>query len=269
MSCVNMRLHPSSEDMSPSLAVCISRVREHVLLTCWRHLSPLHLFTCHRNTTDRVLSKSILGPCQLSSILHSHKLPVLPNMESHERARELKQKVLDNCAILHPRHECANAEERREEDPETSLIKRLREKGTKWEIIANVLNQMHDKNDTTETWTPTHVYSRFMSSTTATASTAKEIGFDTKDYAYLHDSGDAERSQAGRKRVKNCANATELAANVRSPGEVEEQREELQTSEMTTQLMAAVAVVDRNFWTLVADELEKRTARCRVQLVDG
>jgi hypothetical protein len=42
---------------------------------------------------------------------------------------------------------------------------------------------------------------------------------------------------------------------------VKEQREELQTSGMTTQLMAAVAVVDRNFWTLVADELERRTAR--------
>jgi predicted RNase H-like nuclease (RuvC/YqgF family) len=182
-------------------------------------------------------------------------------MEGHDRTRELKQKILDDCAILHPRHECANAEERREEYPETSLIRQLREKGTKWEIIANILNQMRDKNDMTEAWTPTQVYSRFMSSTTATASTAKEIGFDTKDYVYLHDPGDAERSQAGRKRVRNCANATELAANVRSPGEVNEQREELQTSEMTTQLVAAVAVVDRNFWTLVADELERRTAR--------
>jgi hypothetical protein len=182
-------------------------------------------------------------------------------MEGHDRARELKQKVLDDCAILHSRHECANAEERRKEDPEISLIEQLREKGTKWATIANILNQTHNKNDMTETWTPTQVYSRFMSSTTATASTAKEIGFDTKDYAYLYGPGDAERSQAGRKRVKNCANATELAANVRSPGEVEEQREELQTSEMTTQLMGAVAVVDRNFWTLVADELERRTAR--------
>jgi hypothetical protein len=108
-------------------------------------------------------------------------------MEGHDRAREFKQKILDDCAILHPRHECVNAEERREEDSEILLIKQLREKGTKWEIIANVLNQMRDKSDMTDTWTPTHVYSRFMSSTTATASTAKEIGFDTKDYAYLHD----------------------------------------------------------------------------------
>jgi hypothetical protein len=94
-------------------------------------------------------------------------------MEGHDKARELKQKVLDDCAILHSRYECANAEERRKEDPETSLIKQLREKGTKWATIANILNQTHNKNDMTETWTPTQVYSRFMSSTTATASTAK------------------------------------------------------------------------------------------------
>jgi hypothetical protein len=182
-------------------------------------------------------------------------------MEGYDRARELKQRITDDCAILHPRHECTSAEERRKEDPEISLIKQLREKGTKWTKIANILNQMHDENDLTETWTPNRAYSHFMSSTTPTASTAKGIGFDTKDYGYLQDIDDAERSQAGRKRVKNCANATELAANVRSPGEVGEQREELQTSEMTKQLMGAVAVVDRNFWALVADELERKTAR--------
>jgi hypothetical protein len=73
VSCVNMRLHPSSEDMSPSLAVCISRVREHVLLTCWRctfppvAAAPLHLPPQHdRSCSLKIDSRALPTPIHLT-----------------------------------------------------------------------------------------------------------------------------------------------------------------------------------------------------------
>ena len=176
--------------------------------------------------------------------------------------REFKEEIQNNAAILHRKCARTNFETRLEGDSDISLIRQLREIGKKWGTIANILSQIHDEDSSTEAWTPTRVYSHLISSMTATASRAREVGFDTRDYAHLHNPGDAvERSTAGRKRVKNSTNATELAANVRDAGILEQQREELLTPEVTQQLMSAVAVVDRNFWSLVADELERRTAR--------
>lgn len=171
---------------------------------------------------------------------------------------ELKEEIQNAAAILHPR---VNTASRVEEDTEASLIKQLREEGMNWTTIAAHLNHDLEESGTVGTWTPTSVYSRFVSSSTSTVHTTKEIGFDTRDYAHLRNSGDTERSHAGRKRVKNYNSAKELAGNVRKQVDSEEQYLELQTLEMTEILMRAVAVVDRGFWAAVADEVERRSGK--------
>jgi hypothetical protein len=67
-------------------------------------------------------------------------------------------------------------------------------------------------------------------------------------------------SKAGKKRVKNYDNAKELEANVRKQVS-EDGQEDLKTSEKTELLMEAVAKVERNFWVLVADEMERSTTK--------
>lgn len=133
------------------------------------------------------------------------------------------------------------------------------------------------------------VYSRFILSSAATATPAREIGFEPRDYAHLRNAGSGREgsSKAGKKRIKDFQNATELSANIRKPvlladadgahvqSRVDEQgkgkgknseekrrkgeRDEIVRVDenLVEVLMRAVAKVDRNFWVFVADEVER------------
>lgn len=180
--------------------------------------------------------------------------------ESRRSARELKEEIQNTTATLHPRVSDIPTS-RIEKDPDATLIQQLREEGMNWATIAAHLNHGLEESSDIGTWTPTSVYSRFVSSSTSTVRTTNEIGFDTKDYAHLRNPGDGERSRVARKRVKDYNSAKELAGNVRKQVDSEEQYAELQTPEMTEILMRAVAVVDLGFWVAVADEVERRSGK--------
>lgn len=179
---------------------------------------------------------------------------------------------------------------------EDTLIKTLRAEGKPWSEITTHLNESRVSNNDAPTWTEAGVYSRFILNASATATPAREVGFEPRDYAYLRNAGSGREgtSKAGKKRVKDFQNATELSANIRKPvklkaegeaidkgqevnvegkgkakrkskskGKDEERRkgEEDETVKMDQGLaeavMRAVAKVERNFWVFVADEVER------------
>ena len=136
-----------------------------------------------------------------------------------------------------------------------------------WSDIANHLNEKHRNSGTAANFTDAAAYSRFVLNAPRIAVPIGEIGFDLKDYVHLRNptqytntAGTGTVSKAGRKRVKSYDNATELKANVRKQLELDEHGD-LETAERTEQLMDAVARIERNFWILVADEMERMTTK--------
>ena len=189
-------------------------------------------------------------------------------MESLKRARDLKASIENNIAILQPQAARILTRPSIEEDPENALILTLRqEHSLPWGEIATQLNNARRERGEPATFTDTMVYSRFLMSSTRVATAAGEIGFHPKDYQYLRNptmfssaQGGEVRSKAGRKRVKNFNEAVELKDNLRQTVGAEAHKE-LQSVQKTEQLMQAVAKVERNFWVLVADEMERDSTR--------
>jgi hypothetical protein len=70
------------------------------------------------------------------------------------------------------------------------------------------------------------------------------------------DGGGEEEEEAEEKEV---AFPKELQGNVRKRSRLAEECAELQSVERTTRLVEAAATVHRNFWVMVADELERTT----------
>ncbi|KAI2481600.1 hypothetical protein Ptr902_07395 [Pyrenophora tritici-repentis] len=216
--------------------------------------------------------------------------PVDPNL-SLLQARTLKNSVTALPATLIPP---AQLPAPSSSDPEVQLITSLRDdKKMKWMDIAIQLNAARQDRNEAPVLNPASVYSRYILAAPMTATPVAEIGFDAKDYTYLRDPGQvlvqpgstptsADPSvpgsaaatssapgssaakpkakvavpRAGRKRVKNLENAIELKDNVRQPATAEE-LEELKGEARTQMLIEAVAKVERNFWTLVADEVDR------------
>jgi hypothetical protein len=189
-------------------------------------------------------------------------------MDRFKHARDIKAEIENNISVLKPPQIQKSTRLEFAKDPENVLIKTLREEQKMgWKDIANFLNQERRNRDEVADFTPSAVYSRFIMSATQIATSIGEIGFDPKDYAHLRNpnqynngEGTGMVSKAGKKRVKNFDNAKELEANVRKLIK-EEEKVELETLEKTEQLMEAVAKVERNFWILVADEMERSTTR--------
>jgi hypothetical protein len=208
----------------------------------------------------------------LENELHLHrpysKMRNNAAMDELKHARAKKAEIVNNISVLKPLEKQTTTRHEVTKDPENALIKTLREEQKMdWKDISNFLNQeRHNRNEAAD-FTPSAVYSRFIMSATQTATSIGEIGFDPKDYAHLRNpnqytegEGTGTVSKAGKKRVKNYDNAKELDANVRKQIK-EDGKAELETPGKTEQLMEAVAKVERNFWILVADEIERSTTR--------
>jgi len=189
------------------------------------------------------------------------------------RARALKATISTRPAILHPLAEQSKTLQSPSSDPELQLIKKLRsEQGMKWADIAAQLNSGREKAGEAPIHSASSTYSRFVLAVPTTATPVGEIGFNTKDYVHLRNphqyyvppasaaaSGKGKTqpiSKLGKKRVRNYDNATELKSNVRQRA-TQEQVEELRGPVRTQMLVEAVAKVERNFWKLVADEMER------------
>jgi hypothetical protein len=155
------------------------------------------------------------------------------------------------------------------EDPENIIIKTLRqEQKLTWNEIANYLNQERLNKGEAATSTDAAIYSRFVRNAPRIATSVGEIGFDPRDYMHLRHpnqytqaEGTGGISKAGKKRVKNYDNATELKANIRQLVATEVRDNGLEDAEKTEQLMEAVAKCERNFWKYVADEMERATTK--------
>jgi hypothetical protein len=190
------------------------------------------------------------------------------NMDGFKRARAIKTEIQNNISVLLPQDKKASTRRNVEEDPENITIKTLRtEQKMSWKDIADFLNKERCNKGEAATFTESAVYGRFVQVAYPIATSVGEIGFHPKDYMhlrnpnqYINGNGTGTISKAGKKRVKNYDNALELKANVRQRASPEE-HEELKTTEKTEQLMQAVAVIERNFWSLVADEMERATTK--------
>jgi hypothetical protein len=187
-------------------------------------------------------------------------------MDGLKRARSLKGEVSNNISVLMPEDQKTDTRRNVEEDPESIIIKTLRQdQNLSWNEIANYLNQGRRNKGEAANFTDAAVYSRYVRNAPRIATPIGEIGFDPKDYMHLRHpnqytqtEGTGTISKAGKKRVKNYDNATELRANVRQAGD---DGNDLQTPEKTEQLVEAVAKVERNFWKFVADEMERATTK--------
>ncbi|KAH7072209.1 hypothetical protein BKA63DRAFT_605098 [Paraphoma chrysanthemicola] len=192
----------------------------------------------------------------------------LPYMDALTRASAMKADVENNIAVLKPLDQQNTTKHRLEDDHENQLIKKLRvEEQMSWAEIANVLNQERRNRGEAANFTASATYSRYVCSVPRVATTVGEIGFNVKDYMHLRNpsqytegEGTGTISKAGKKRVKNYDNAKELEANVRKQVS-EGEHAGLETAEKTEMLMEAVAKVERNFWILVADEMERSTTK--------
>lgn len=220
--------------------------------------------------------------------------------DAFKRARELKASVLQNVTILQPAFSSSSSQ-LNTKDSEDTLIATLRTSGMPWGDIVIRLNARRIAAREAPIWTEAAVYSRFILSNFATATPAKEVGFEPRDYAHLKNAGSGREgtTKAGNKRVKDFQNATELSANIRKPATIENaEGERVKTSEtkgkdkgrgkgmakgkgkeeyrrkgeseeeivkldggMVEILMHAVAKVERNFWVYVADEVERESGK--------
>lgn len=145
--------------------------------------------------------------------------------DAFKRARELKASALQNISILHstPSTSLRQLSVQNSEATEDTLIASLRSTGTSWSEIATQLNSRRAAAKEAPTWTEDAVYSRFILHTSAAASPTREIGFEPRDYAHLRNAGNGPEgaTRAGKKRVKDFQNATELSANIRTPATIE------------------------------------------------
>lgn len=189
-------------------------------------------------------------------------------MDSLKRARATKAEIENNISVLQPQDMKTSTRRHVAEDPENILIKTLRQdQSMSWSDIAKVLNQERRNRGEAANFTDAAVYGRFVRNAPRIATAVGEIGFDPKDYMHLRNpnqytqgDGTGTIAKAGKKRIKNYENATELKANIRQQLEMAGHAE-LETAEKTEQLVEAVAKVERNFWILVADEMERATTK--------
>ncbi|CAE7026985.1 hypothetical protein P3342_005894 [Pyrenophora teres f. teres] len=242
-------------------------------------LSPTHNSRNNSNNNNNIIpsNPNTENPSTMSTTPTDPAVSLL-------RARALKSSVSTAPAVLTRQTQLPAA---LSSDPELHLINTLRnDKGLKWADIATQLNAAREKRGEATIWNPASVYSRYILAAPMTATPVGEIGFDARDYVHLRNPGqfyvkpdsstptagastptaDASSSskptpgtsipRAGRKRVKDYDNATELKANMRQHATAEEV-EELQGEVRTQMLVEAVAKVERNFWKLVADEVDR------------
>ncbi|KAF2846586.1 hypothetical protein T440DRAFT_471669 [Plenodomus tracheiphilus IPT5] len=190
-------------------------------------------------------------------------------MEGLERARAIKREIENNISVLQTQANKTTTRHIPQEDPENVLIKTLRDdQKMKWSDIAKQLNDDRRERGEPADFTDQKVYCRYIQTIARIAIPVREIGFDPRDYIHLRNSDKSIEgglifgsvSKNAKKRLKNPLNPTELKVNLRQVVNKEEAAE-LKTPEKTEQLMRAVEKVERNFWVLVADEMERATTK--------
>ncbi|KAL6703398.1 hypothetical protein ACN47E_009740 [Coniothyrium glycines] len=189
-------------------------------------------------------------------------------MDSLKHARAMKADMESIIPSPRPQDETNTTRRKFSDDPEVALIKELRRnQQMSWGEIVKHLNEERIKMGGPPSLTAQLVYSKYAYSTPCIATAVDEIGFKPKDYMHLrqpvHDDstvGLASISKAGKKRVKNYDDATELKSNVRQVLDAED-GDSLDGPVQCEQLVEAVAKVQRNFWVLVADEMERATTK--------
>jgi hypothetical protein len=205
------------------------------------------------------------------------------NYDGLHTARLLKATLTTGIPVHAPTRK---TKKRVEDDPENALIKTLRQHHSmEWSAIANFLNEERLKRGEPANLTHPAVYSRFVRNAPRVAAKEGEVGFDPKDYMHLRHPAQYVDPRIvkgvggaySRKRGRNgSAMSTEgeeeeeeveeevplpkeLQGNVRKRSKLAEESAELQSVERTTKLVEAAATVHRNFWVMVADELERTT----------
>jgi len=221
------------------------------------------------------------------------------SFDAFARARKLKASAMENVSILQSAPISLDSQAAPTSLEDTTILA-LRGEGKLWSDITAHLNECRVTKEEPPTWTEAAVYSRFILLSSETAVPTREIGFEPHDYAHLKNAGSGREgtSKAGKKRVKDFQNATELSANIRTPAvvvRVDGERTEKTTSAkargkdkrkarskgkdedrrkgeseketvmmdgaMTELLMRAVGKVERNFWVYVADEMEREAGK--------
>jgi hypothetical protein len=213
-----------------------------------------------------------------------------PNHDSLHAARLLKASLTTGI----PTHSGTRKSKKRvEDDPENALIKTLRQHhNMEWSAIANFLNEERLKRGEPANMTHPAVYSRFVRNAPRIAAKEGEVGFDPKDYMHLRHpmqyvdresvagvgKSEAVDGAESKKRSRSASEksveieeqeeeevghevafSSELQRNVRKKSKLVEECTELQSIDKTTKLVEAVATIHRNFWVMVADELERTT----------
>jgi hypothetical protein len=186
-----------------------------------------------------------------------------------QRARAMKADINTAFIIRQPK-KSVTSRCRVEEDPINHLIKTLRQDHQMgWDAIATYLNEERLKRGEPGGFTSPAVYSRFVRNGPRIAALNGEVGFDPKDYMHLRNPAQKPNTisqgfvlGAGRKRVRRQENEDqELKGSVRTKSKLSQQARELEQADMTEALVRAVSTVEQNFWTFVADELERNTAK--------
>ncbi|KAJ4377124.1 hypothetical protein N0V86_006565 [Didymella sp. IMI 355093] len=136
--------------------------------------------------------------------------------DNFKRARELKASILQSTPS-------PSLQQRASVSTEDALIIHLRSSGKAWSEIVTALNTHRASNKEAATWTESAAYSRFVLNTSQPVMPAREVGFEPRDYAHLRSAGSGREGagKAGKKRVKDFQNATELSANIRKPALIE------------------------------------------------
>lgn len=204
------------------------------------------------------------------------KIPALP---AHNEASASNGPILAYSTMLQASP--TSAATKKHQDPEVALIKTLRNKHSKpWAEITTSPNNACLKRSEPLIWTSTSFYSAYVLATPLTAAPTAEMGLTPKDYMHLHypnEAGDPASiihsgsanplgstggvSKVAKKRVKDWSNIKELESNVRKTVGKEEEKDELKMFETGMLLCEAKERVERNFWVLVGDEMERRRAR--------
>lgn len=215
------------------------------------------------------------SPTHLSGSLLDPTLDGIPALDGLKKARALKAQIGTSLTILQPKK--TRASRNVEDDPENQLIKTLRQDHNMgWDAIATYLNAERLKRGEPGGLTQPAVYSRFVRNGPRIAAALDEVGFDPKDYMHLrnpnrHPIAPVAASAGGglglgigtaHKRNRASGNEEkELKGNTRQRRELSEQARELEQVDMTELLMGAVEKIERSFWEMVADELERSSGR--------
>ncbi|KAF2193095.1 hypothetical protein K469DRAFT_552326 [Zopfia rhizophila CBS 207.26] len=211
-------------------------------------------------------------------VLIPEKLPKLKEAsDSLAQARALKAKLETSGTALKSAKKSVSRK-KVEEDPENHIIKTLRtEHQMEWGAIANYLNEERIKRGEPPSMTQPAVYSRFVRNAPRIARANGEVGFDPKDYMYIRHphhypfaaGGNISPFQAGPTPRRETPDPAEsfsvrrdfVTGNVRKKSKLATDCSELETAVKSNLLVEAVQTVDRNFWTFVADELERTSGK--------